>query len=183
MARLPYLTPDDLPEDQRELLARDINLNRLLAHHPDGARAFGRMGGWIRFGQQLDPRLRELAILTVGWQAGSAYEWSHHVKLGFEFGCTEADIDAIALVDQGEVSQFDELDLAVVAAARQMADEGGISDGTWAVLANHLSTTEMMELMLAAGFYCMVVRVLATPDIDVEDDYLPYLERFPLPRR
>jgi len=181
MARLPYLTADDLPEAHRQLLARDINLNRLLAHHPDGARAFSRMGGWIRFDQDLDPRLRELAILTVGWQARSPYEWSHHVKLGLEFGCTEADIAAIGRVDRGEPSHFDELDLAVLAAARQMAEDGAIGDETWAVLKDHLSTTEMMELTLAAGFYCMVVRILATLDIDVEDDYLPYLERFPLP--
>lgn len=181
MARLPYLTHDDLPEEHHKLLARDINLNRLLAHHPDGARAFSRLGGWIRFDQALDPRLRELAILQVGWQARSAYEWSHHVKLGLEFGCSDDDIAAIAAVDRGATTHLSELDLAVLTAARQMADDLAIDDATWAVLGDHLSTEEVMELVLAAGFYCMVVRVLATLQIDVEPDYQPYLDRHPLP--
>ena len=182
MARLPYLTVDDLAEEDHKLLARDIHLNRLLAHNPGGARAFGRLGGWIRFDQHLDARLRELAILQVGWLARSPYEWSHHVKLGLEFGCTDEDIAAIAALDGGRPTHFNELDLAVLAAARQMADDLDVDDATWATLNAHLSTEEVMDLVLAAGFYCMVVRVLATLRIDVEPDYQPYLDRYPLPR-
>jgi len=181
MARLPYLSVDDLSEDDRELLARDIHLNRLLAHNPSGARAFGRLGGWIRFKQDLDPRLRELAILQVGWEARSPYEWSHHVKLGLEFGCTEKDIAGIAQLDGGEPTHFGELELAVLSAAKQIASELEVDDTTWAMLTGHLPTQQVMDLVLAASFYCMVVRVLATLRIDVEDDYQPYLDRFPLP--
>ena len=181
MARLPYLTADDLPEEHRRLLDRDINLNRLLAHHPDAARAFGRLGGWIRFDQELDPRLRELAILQVGWLARQPYEWSHHVKLGLSFGCSDADIDAIASLEAGDRAHLSDLDVLVLTAAREIYDGDGISDITWAGLAAELSTAEMMELTMAAGFYCMVVRVLNSLRIDVEDDYLPYLERHPLP--
>ena len=36
-------------------------------------------------------------------------------------------------------------------------------------------------MTLTIGFYHAVVRVLATLQIDVEDDYMPYLEKFPLP--
>ncbi len=44
MARLPYLERGGLPEEHQSLLDRDINLNRLLAHSPDGAKVFSRMG-------------------------------------------------------------------------------------------------------------------------------------------
>ena len=57
-----------------------------------------RSAAWaqfIRFGSKLDPRLRELAILQVGWLARSPYEWSHHVKLGHDFGVTDDDIRAL----------------------------------------------------------------------------------------
>ena len=47
MARLPYLDEDDLaPEDQR-LLDPPLNIFRVLAYCPAGARAFGRLGLWI----------------------------------------------------------------------------------------------------------------------------------------
>ncbi len=36
--------------------------------------------------------------------------------------------------------------------------------------------------MLTISFYNAVVRVLATLQIDVEDDYLQYLDEFPLPK-
>ena len=45
--------------------------------------------------RRLVARLRELAILQVGWLARSAYEWSHHVKIGYDFGVTDADIARI----------------------------------------------------------------------------------------
>ena len=40
MARLPYLEKSDLPEDDRDILSRDINLYKILAHSPNAARAF-----------------------------------------------------------------------------------------------------------------------------------------------
>ena len=38
-----------------------------------------------------------------------------------------------------------------------------------------------MDLVITIAYYNAVVRLLATLKIDVEDDYLPYLEQFPLP--
>ena len=59
---------------------------------------------YIRYGSKLDPRLRELAILQVGWLARSPYEWSHHVKLGREFGVTDDDIRAMVEETAGRPS-------------------------------------------------------------------------------
>jgi alkylhydroperoxidase family enzyme len=92
MARLPYLDKDDLKPEDQELLKRSINLHRVLVHSPGATRAFGGLGQYIRYGTTMDARLRELAILQVGWLAKSPYEWSHHVKIGFDFGVTEDDV-------------------------------------------------------------------------------------------
>ena len=51
---------------------------------------------------QLDARLRELAILQVGWIAQSPYEWSHHVKIGYEFGVTDEDIKGLIAETDGQ---------------------------------------------------------------------------------
>ena len=39
----------------------------------------------------------------------------------------------------------------------------------------------IVDLTVTIAFYNAVVRVLATLQIDVEDDYIPYLRQFPLP--
>ncbi|MDP1839746.1 MAG: carboxymuconolactone decarboxylase family protein, partial [Reyranella sp.] len=77
MARLPYLDAEQLPPEHKELLKRPINLTRLLVNSPGMARAFHGVGGYIRNKSTLDPRLRELAILQVGWMEKSEYEFTH----------------------------------------------------------------------------------------------------------
>src|SRR5262249_43241167 len=88
MARLPYLEADQVAPEYRDMLKRNTNLHKLLVNSPDMARAFNGVGGYIRFKSKLDPRLRELAILQVGWLEKSEYEFTHHVKIGKEFRVT-----------------------------------------------------------------------------------------------
>ena len=180
MARVPYLNVEDLPEADKALLKRPINLHRALAHSPDGARAFGGLGGWIRYGAKLDPRLRELAILQVGWVAKSPYEWSHHVKIGKDFGVSDADIEALKLESAGEASALEPLARLVLKGAREMADDGAMSADTYAALAQSLDHERMVELIIVIAFYCGVVRALGSLGIDVEASYQPYLDEHPL---
>ena len=66
-------------------------------------------------------------------------------------------------------------------AAREIADDGEMSAATYAELAAGLNDELMVELTLIIAFYCAVVRVLPTLQIDVEEEYMPYLTEFPLP--
>ena len=182
MARLPYLDLKDLAPEHHDLLARKINLNKLLAHSPEAARAFGKLGGHIRFKSKLDPRLRELAILQVGYLTKSEYEYSHHVKIGFDFGVTGDDVRAIAVETAGHASNLEPFAKTVLKAAREMTQDLSISDATFAALRERLSEAELVDLVLTIGFYNGVVRVLDTLKIDVEPEYAKYLDEFPLPK-
>ena len=125
MARIPYLDVDDLAEGDKDLLNRPIALAQAMVNGP-GAR-FGGLARHIRYGSPLDMRLRELAIIQVGYLARSDYEYSHHTKLGLdEFGVSEADIRAIsAETDRGEeAGGLPPLDTAVLRAAREMVAGG-----------------------------------------------------------
>lgn len=182
MARLSYLTAEEIAPEHRELLAQPIALPRLLAHSPGALRAFSRMGAHIRHGSRLDPRLRELAILQVGYVTGSEYEFSHHVKLGLEqFGVREEDLRALVVETRGEQSDLPELDRAVLRAAREMTFRLEVSDATFERLRRDLDEELLVELVVAIAFYNAVVRILESLRIDVEPEYLPFLERFPLP--
>jgi alkylhydroperoxidase family enzyme len=88
MARLPYLERDQLPEAERGLFdeiltrfGRVNNIFRVVAHSPPVLRHLVHFGVGLRQASQLDPRLRELAILTVGRLAQCPYEVVHHSAL------------------------------------------------------------------------------------------------------
>ncbi|MDF1733338.1 MAG: carboxymuconolactone decarboxylase family protein [Minwuia sp.] len=181
MARVKYLTKDDLAEADKSLLDRDINLFRALAHNPKAARAFSHLGRHIRFGSDLDGRLRELAILQVGYLARSPYEFSHHIKIGADFGVSDADIAAMIAETNGEETALEPLARLILRTAREMTLDGGASSRTFDELKQHFPEDMIIELFLAIAFYNGVVRMLASLEIDVEPEYQQYLDRFPFP--
>lgn len=181
MARLPYLDSDQLAPEHKELLKRPINLTRLLVNSPGMARAFHGIGGYIRNKSTLDPRLRELAILQVGWMEKSEYEFTHHVKIGKEFGVTDEDIQNLFLETEGKTSKLEPLARAVLRGAREMVRDLAMSDATFAEIKKDLSNEHMTDLVLTIAFYCAVVRVLATMKMDNEPQYKEVLKQYPIP--
>lgn len=183
MARLPYLDEADLKPEDRDLLKRPINLHRMQAHSPGMARPFGALGHHIRYGSTLDPRIRELAILQVGYLTKSPYEYSHHLKIGKDFGVTDADIAALALETQGGSSNLPEIDRVVLRAAREITTNLKASDETFAALQAHFSEEHLVDLVTIIAFYNGVVRFLATMDVDVEpgSSYEAEIKKHPLP--
>jgi alkylhydroperoxidase family enzyme len=181
VARLPYLSAEDLDESHRDLLARPINLFRLLANSPGALKMWHQFGEWIRWDSVLDPRLRELAILQVGYLTSSDYEFSHHVRLGLDFGVTDEDLKGLARLAAGEGTHFSDLDLAVLRAAKDLTEDIKLDRADWDYLAAQLGTEATEDLVVIIGFYAMVVRVIAATDLDVEPDYQGYLTTYPLP--
>jgi alkylhydroperoxidase family enzyme len=181
MARLPYLEPDQVAPEYRDMLKRNTNLHKLLVNSPEMARAFTGLGGYIRFKSKLDPRLRELAILQVGWIEKSEYEFTHHVKIGKEFGVSDSDIQGVIAETEGKPSQLEPLARAIIRGAREMVRDLAMSDTTFTEIKKELSDEHMTDLVLTIAFYCAVVRVLATMRIDNEPTYKEVLLQYPIP--
>ena len=183
MARLPYLEKSDLAPENQDLLARNITLMRCMTHSPNATRAFQGLGGFIRHKSRLDPRLREIAILAVGWITRAPYEWSHHVKIGQEFGVSEDDIRGLIAELDGKPNKLEPLAKTVIKAAREMTNELAVSEATFNELKKSFDNERLTDLVVTMAFYNAVVRFLATMQIDVEPEYQPYLDKFPLPKR
>jgi alkylhydroperoxidase family enzyme len=69
----------------------------------------------------------------------------------------------------------------VLKAAREMTNDLAISEATFAALRKDLDNERVVDLVITISFYNAVVRLLASLQIDVEPEYQPYLEEFPLP--
>lgn len=180
MARLPYLDKSDLAAENQDLLKREITLFKCMVHSPNAARAFQGLGGFIRHKSLLDPRLRELAILAVGWITQAPYEWSHHVKIGQEFGVSEDDIRGLIAECEGRANALEPVAKLIIKAAREMTADLAVSDGTFAELKKNFDNERLTDLVITMAFYNAVVRYLGSMRIDVEPEYQPYLDKFPL---
>jgi alkylhydroperoxidase family enzyme len=173
MARVPYIDVPNAPLRS--------NIARALANSP-GAAKHSSIAMYIRHESKLDPRLRELAILQVGYVTRQAYEYAHHCSLALEFGCSEDDIRALADDTAGKPTKLDPLTKHVLRAARDLTTKIELSDETWAGLKAQLSTEHLVDLLIAICSYNGTVRMLSALKIDLEPEYQQYLEKFPLPK-
>lgn len=181
MARLPYLDAEQLAPEHRDLLTRNINLARVLVNSPGMARALLGLGNYIRHHSAIEPRLRELVILQVGWMTRSEYEFTHHVKIGREAGVSDDDIRAMIAETAGQATGLDPLTSAALRGAREMVNDLAMSEATFAQIRAALSPEQMTDLVGTIAFYCAVVRMLATFGVDNEPPYKGVLEEFPMP--
>ncbi|HUZ71813.1 MAG TPA: carboxymuconolactone decarboxylase family protein [Stellaceae bacterium] len=184
MARVPYVDAKDLPSGYADVVPPDaLNIRRAMANSPEAARLHGALAMFIRHKSRLDPRLREMAILQVGYSSRCVYEYAHHVELARQFGVSDDDIRAVADDTAGRPTRLDALTRAVLKAAREMTTGIAMSDETHAVLKQSLDSERLVELVLAISIYNSTVRVLESLKVDLEPGYERYLEAFPLPAR
>jgi alkylhydroperoxidase family enzyme len=180
MARIPYVDKDDLPEEQRELPLSQSNITRMLSNSPHIANLSGQIAHYIRWDMRLDTRLRELAIIQVGYSTGCAYEYVQHVRIGLESGLTDADVKAVAEETAGQATSLAPLEKTVLQATREMVEGPGVSEPTFEALRKELDNEEIVNLLFTIGNYFGVSRVLTSLQVDLEPTVLEYLERFPL---
>ena len=180
MARLPYVDPATLPPLERDLVPPDLNFLRAFANSREAVRRYRSLTKYLREEGNLDPRLRELAIIQVGYSLKCVYEYTHHIKIGFRYGVSAEDVRALADDSTGRPTTLDPLTKAVLAAARQLALNFRLSDETVARLRSGLDDERIMELLFCIGTWTGTVQMLNAIDVDLEPEYEHYLSEFPL---
>jgi 4-carboxymuconolactone decarboxylase len=171
LARIPYPDPSQAPEPVAEALnaVPPLNIFRMLAHAETAFRPFLRFGGAILQDLQLDPKLRELAILQVAARAEAEYEWVQHVAIGLAVGLTDAQV---AAVKAGMIDTDPSLGSAERAVCRftvEVLEQPRVSDEAFAAVSAHLSPREIVELMLTVGNYFMLARVMTTLELELDE--------------
>ena len=173
-ARVPYLDREDLPETERVIydnLAAERggtvgNIFKVLGHTPNLLRRFCQLGSELRNKTELDPKLRELAICTVGHLSDAQYEFVHHWNIARRVGVSREQLEALA--DWEESPAFNTNERAVIRYAVEATNNVRVSDATWNALKSFLDTRRLMELVQNVAFYNMVVRVLVPVGVELE---------------
>jgi alkylhydroperoxidase family enzyme len=174
-ARVPMLPLDDavaagaaagVPAQLAEL-----SIFRVLLRRARVAKATSDLLLSLLFGGVLDPRLRELVIMRIGWRTGSVYEWTQHWRVAVDLGVPDADLLAVRADD---VSSFGPVERAVLRATDQSIAGERIDDDTMASLREHLDDDAVLELVAAIGCWSMISTVLRSLDVPLEDGVSPW---------
>lgn len=165
MARIPYITPVDAPPAVAETLSNvpPLHVFQLVARAESAFRPWLRLGGTLLHELELDPALRELAILQVG-RLAARYEWDQHVPIALAVGVSQDDIDAL---EAGRLETLVPQHRAVLGYVEAFV-AGVVDDALHAALAEHLSDREIVELCLVAGHYLGLARTMSALRIDLE---------------
>ena len=168
MGRIPYPTQADVSDKAREFLAKlpPINIFRMMSHADHLLESFVRLGNRFLYRGTLDPVIREIAILRVGYLSSCEYETYQHERIGRDAGMSDA---LIAAVRKGpDAEGLSVLQRQVVLFVDDLVKNVRAGDETFQPLREQLSVKQLQELTLVTGYYMMVCRFLSTFGVDIE---------------
>jgi alkylhydroperoxidase family enzyme len=171
MARIPYVEIETAAPKAKEVLERlplKLNIFKMMAHAETNFRPLVLLGTSILTEQQLSAKLRELAILRVARLSRAEYEWVQHVPIAKMTGVSDEQVAALER-DDPTAACFDPVDRVVLRATEEIVRDCGPSDATFVELQAHFSNREIVELVLAVGFYMVMARLMISTRIDVEE--------------
>jgi alkylhydroperoxidase family enzyme len=140
------------PPPGYEKKAGDVPLlYAMLLHNPPLLRKFRALSSHFLLEGLLAPRDRELAVLRIAWLRQLAFIWGEHVQVGRRIGLAR---DEIERVTQGaSASGWSRHDRAILRAAEELYERAVIGDETWAILAETLDESRLVELPVLIGQY------------------------------
>ena len=123
----------------------------------------------------LDPRLRELAILRVGYTSNASYELFQHEPFARFVGLSNEQIAAIRAGDCNS-PVLTEVQTAVLEFVDDVVANVRASDRTLAAVTGFLDRTQLSDLILVIGQYMAVCRFLETTGVDLDEQAVDWNE-------
>ncbi|MFE2431056.1 carboxymuconolactone decarboxylase family protein [Streptomyces sp. NPDC059373] len=183
-SRLPLLHPDALDAEQRalyeeitggpradgpQLFALTDAEGRLngpfnaMLFSPRLGRALQSLGSAIRYGTDLPPRMREMAILVVATAWDSDFERYAHEPVGKAAGLTDAEL--LALREGTDPRLTDPAEHAAWSAAHALARPDRLDDAWYTAARDALGERTLFELSTLVGYYATLALQLRLFDI------------------
>jgi 4-carboxymuconolactone decarboxylase len=168
VARLPYVNPADAPPGVREALENTppLNVFKMTAHASTAFRPFLRYGGTLLARLELDPVLRELAILRVAACASCDYERVQHEPIAAAVGATAEQI--ARAIDAGVSAEGSE-GLVYDLVEGSFRENRATPETTDALLAE-IGEQGLIELLLVVGQYHGLAVMMNTVEIDLDEE-------------
>ncbi len=178
MARVPYASRESLGPGYNALFDRleqergkpVENVFTAIANIPEVCEAVLHMASSLRKQTVIDRQFRELAVLTVGVETKSEYEFEHHWNSAVKAGVPLEKLEHIAEFETSPL--FNDQERAVMRYAREATLQGEVTDSTWEALCIFLDLQQRMELVVTVAWYNCVVRILLPLRIEKEEWFI-----------
>lgn len=170
MARVPYVTEDDLNPDYRDLITsslqpgKTVNVYSSIGNNQEVLGGLREFLGTLWDYSGLTDRQRELVILTAASEIHSEYEWHQHVNIatGIDFDLEE--IDAIARDDR---SPFSDEEQVLIAYTRAVA-RGRVTDALHEAMQDYFDAETIAGTASVAAGYVALGRVIDALGVEIE---------------
>lgn len=169
MALLPYLENKDASPDVLKALSRPVVLNvqRMTANAQKIFLARSRLSNALFTQIDIDPKLREIAILRTAKDCHSVYEWTQHVPAAKHVGVSDEQIAAIENWQGAKC--FSEVERLVLQFTDEVNANVKASRQTLEALKKHLTPGMIIELLIIIGHWRQTASILETTEVELED--------------
>ena len=164
LSRLPPVTPEDLDEEGRRLLAARPDAKpgpgpTHITNYSPRERSLGIPSGE---GSPVGARFFQLAVLIVAREINQQYEWTAHEPAGRRQGLEQSVIDVVK--HRRSVAGLSEKDAAFITFGRTLLREHKVSSTMWADMVRLFGRQQTVQLMTIMGDYLRVGIMLNAVD-------------------
>jgi len=147
----------------------ELAIFQVLLHHPTLARALNDLLATMLWHGKLDTRLRELAIMRIGWLTASDYEWTQHWRVALRLGVSADDL--VGVQNWQAHNGFGPIERAVLAATDDVVRDGAVSADCWVACERELGSDPavLLELVTAIAAWRMIASILHSLKVPLED--------------
>jgi hypothetical protein len=164
LSRLPPVTPDDLDDEGRRLLAArpDSKPGPGPAHITNYSPRERSLGIPTGEGSPVGARFFQLAVLIVAREINQQYEWTAHEPAGLRQGLEQSVIDVVK--HRRSVAGLSEKDAAFITFGRTLLREHRVGSALWADMVRLFGRQQTVQLMTIMGDYLRVGIMLNAVD-------------------
>jgi 4-carboxymuconolactone decarboxylase len=169
MALLPYLENKDASPDVLKALSRPVVLNvqRMTANAQKIFLVRSRLSNALFTQIDIDPKLREIAILRTAKDCRSVYEWTQHVPAAKHVGLSD---EQVASIENWQSAKcFSEVEQLVLQFTDEVHANVKASRSTLEALRQHLTPGMIIELLIIIGHWRQTASILETTEVELED--------------
>jgi 4-carboxymuconolactone decarboxylase len=175
--RLPLLKRDDLDETGKRAYDRANTPGKTIVglRGPAGIHlystgtvdAHNALTSYLRFQAGFDPKVREVAILTVAREMDSAFEWAAHEPEALQVGVPADVIDVIK--HKKNTQGMDETYAAIIELGREALGKHKVTSAAFARVKALFEPAKLVQLTLLMGSYASTAVLLTTFDMQVPE--------------